>query len=171
MSGICEENMALYPSETDDVAPAILVEEKMTPRVISRIRRSARLQNKTYGVNLVNDDDNKIDERVISTCTIEHDPENFEESRIVLKLKKHINDLHPHQPPTFILKSSTNIKHPNDTSQLTIGFDWLFPNDRGNNDEMGGIIDFLWKRTVNIYFTSVIRDFVLPFQFNNFIIL
>ena len=36
MSGICEENMALYPSETDDVAPAILVEEKMTPRVISR---------------------------------------------------------------------------------------------------------------------------------------
>ena len=59
MSGICEENMALYPSETADFAPAILVEEKMTPRVISRIRRSARLQNKIYGVNLVNDDDNK----------------------------------------------------------------------------------------------------------------
>ena len=77
MSGICEENMLLYPSGTGDVAKAILVEEKVTKRVISRIRRSARLPNKTYGVNLVNDDDNKIDERVISTCTITHDPDNF----------------------------------------------------------------------------------------------
>ena len=58
---------------------------KVTERVMSRIRRSARIQNKTYGVNLVNDDDNKINERVISTCTIAHDPDNFEEARIVLK--------------------------------------------------------------------------------------
>ena len=137
MQGICEENMSLYPDEIGEIAPAILVEEKINKRVVKKIKRSARIQNKTYGVNLVNDDDNNIDKRVISTCTIEHDPENFEDSRIVLKLKKHINDLHPNEPPVYVLKSSTNIKHPNDTSQLTIGFDWLFPNDRGHFNEMG----------------------------------
>ena len=86
---------------------------------------------------MVNDDDNNIDQRIISTCTIAHDPDNFEVARIVLKFKKTIYDIHANQPPTFILESSTKIKHPNDTSQLTIGFDWLFPNDRGHFDETG----------------------------------
>ena len=61
------------------------MEEKIIKRVISRIRLSARLQNKTYAVNMVNDDDNNIDQRIISTCTIAHDPDNFEEARVILK--------------------------------------------------------------------------------------
>ena len=78
MHGIYEENMLLYPSESNNVAKAILVKELITKRVIPLIRRSARIQNKRYDVNLVNDDDNNIDGRVISTCTIEHAANNFD---------------------------------------------------------------------------------------------
>ena len=74
---------------------------------------------------------------MISTCTVEHDPNNFDEVMISIKLKKIINDMHPNQPPTYILKSSSIIQHPNDTTQLTIGFDMLFPNDRGHFEEQG----------------------------------
>ena len=70
------------------VADEILINENVTKRVFKNIKRSKRIQNKTYGVNLVNDDNQEIDRRMISTCTIEHDPNNFDEVMISIKLKK-----------------------------------------------------------------------------------
>ena len=84
---------------------------------------------------MVDNDITSIEERKISTCTVDLPDAWFGDKQILTKLTSILSEDLKRQTKTYVMQSSSTIQNPKNTFQLHIGLDYLIPSNRGHFNE------------------------------------